>query len=285
MIATSMDSSVVLDYPRLMAVADRQAAAYRDADPYPHAVIDDFLPPAAAEQALREFPSPASAGWTHWAHVNESKLGKTDRRLFPPAIGAIVDELQSRRFVEVLTRLTGIDGLFPDDRLEGSGIHQSVRGGFLNVHADFTVHPHHADWQRRVNVLVYLNKDWRDEYRGHLELWDRSMSRCVRKVAPTFNRCVIFTTGADAYHGHPDPLATPDGMTRKSLAVYFFSRAPRAAARATAYRPRPQDGPVTRLGIHLDALALRAYDAAKRRFKFDDRVISRVLGLFSRRSK
>ena len=149
-----MDPSAILDYSRVAVFADRQAGAYGAADPYPHAVIDEGLRPAAAEQALREFPSPESPGWTHWAHVNESKLGKTDRQAFPPAIGAIVDELQSWRFVAILTRLTGIEGLFPDDRLEGSGIHQSVRGGFLNVHADFTVHPHHAAWQRRVNVLV-----------------------------------------------------------------------------------------------------------------------------------
>jgi hypothetical protein len=280
-----MDPNAILDYSRMQNAAGRQAAAYRAADPYPHIVIDDFLAPATAEQALGEFPSPDSPGWTHWVHLNESKLGKNDRQAFPPAIGAIVDELRSPRFIEALTTLTGIPGLFADDRLEGGGIHQSVRGGFLNVHADFTVHPHHADWQRRVNVLVYLNKDWRDEYRGHLELWDRSMSRCVRKIAPVFNRCVIFNTDADSHHGHPDPLETPDGVTRKSLALYYFSVAPHATARSTSYRPRPQDGLLRRVGIYLDVMALRGYDAAKRRFKFDDRAVSRMLGLFSRRRK
>jgi 2OG-Fe(II) oxygenase superfamily len=280
-----MDSREILDYARALAMAARQRAAYRAADPYPHVTIDDFLHPAAAERALDEFPSPATPGWIHWAHLNESKIGKSDRQMFPPAIGAIVDELRSPRFIEFLTALTGIQGLFPDDTLQGGGIHQTVRGGFLNVHADFSVHPHHVDWQRRVNVLVYLNKHWRDEYGGHLELWDRSMRRCVRRVAPEFNRCVIFNTDCDSYHGHPDPLAVPDGLTRKSLALYYFSLAPHATVRATAYRPRPQDSPMRRLGIHLDALALGAYDAARRRFKFDDRVVSRVLGWFARTRK
>jgi hypothetical protein len=280
-----MDSNAIVDYSRLRDALSRDGAGYRVADPYPHVAIDGLLAPAIAEQALREFPSADSDGWTHWVHVNESKRGKNDRQSFPPAIGAIVDELRSPRFIAVLTKLTGIEGVFADDRLEGGGIHESVRGGFLNVHADFSVHPHHTDWQRRINVLVYLNKDWRDEYSGHLELWDRSMTRCVRKIAPTFNRCVIFNTDADSHHGHPDPLDTPEGVTRKSIALYYFSVAPHVAVRSTAYRPRPQDGLLRRAAIHLDATALRAYDAAKRRFKFDDRVISRILGLFSRRPK
>src|SRR5262245_51513436 len=147
----------VLDYPTRLADARRLRDAYRAADPYPHAVFDDFLQPRTVEQALREFPSLDDASsWTHWQHVNESKFGKTNRREFPPAIGAIVDELRSVRFIGFLTALTGLEGLFPDDQLEGGGMHQSVRGGFLNVHADFTVHPHHSNWQRRINVLVYL---------------------------------------------------------------------------------------------------------------------------------
>ena len=85
--------------------------------------------------------------------------------------------------------------------LEGGGIHQSTRGGFLNIHADFTVHPHQKNWQRRVNVLVYLNNDWHEEWGGKLELWDRKMKACEESVLPVYNRCVIFNTDAEIYGG------------------------------------------------------------------------------------
>ena len=76
---------------------------------------------------------------------------------------------------------------------------------------------------RRLNLLLYMNKGWEDAWRGHLELWDRGMKGCVKKVAPVFNRCVIFSTTDDAYHGHPHALECPEGTTRKSLALYYYT--------------------------------------------------------------
>ncbi|MGH2611796.1 MAG: 2OG-Fe(II) oxygenase, partial [Rhabdochlamydiaceae bacterium] len=76
---------------------------------------------------------------------------------------------------------------------------------------------------RRINVLVYLNKSWKDEYGGHFELWDRDMKNCVNKVPPTYNTMAIFSTTDFSYHGHPDPLQCPQDMSRKSLALYYYS--------------------------------------------------------------
>jgi len=252
------------------------AREYRDAEPFPHVVVDDFLDAATLRRAAAEFP-PVADDWTHYAHVNEQKFGQTVRGRFPPTLGAIVDALNSATFVSALTRLTGIEGLIADPGFEGGGLHQSERGGFLNVHADFTVHPHHRDWRRRINVLVYLNEDWQEEYGGHLELWDRAMERCVRRVLPVFNRAVIFNTDPDSFHGHPDPLTCPDGRTRKSIALYYFTQesAP-AFVRSTEYRARPGDG-LKRVWIRLDTLALRGYDRVKRVLNLDDRVASAVL--------
>jgi hypothetical protein len=123
------------------------------------------------------------------------------------------------KFVEAVT---GISGLLPDPEYNGGGYHETKTGGHLSVHADFNLNQR-LRILRRVNVLIYLNKDWKDEYGGNLELWSKDMKARVKSVKPIFNRCVIFGTGADIFHGHPDPLSTPDGKSRRSIALYYYT--------------------------------------------------------------
>jgi len=255
---------------------------YAQAEPFPNIVLDQFLQPWAAEGALAEFPSIDSPDWIQYKHVNENKLGKGDRSSFGPTLGAVIDELNSWRFLRFLSDLTGIESLLADPSLQGGGLHLSARGGFLTVHADFTVHPYHRTWRRRINLLVYLNKQWEDSYGGHLELWDRQMQRCARRIAPHFNRAVIFNTEPDSFHGHPDPMTCPPGVTRKSLALYYYTEEPRPSlARSTEYRARPGEG-MRSLWIYLDKMMLRLYTHLKWRFGFSDRFASRVLRILSR---
>jgi hypothetical protein len=112
--------------------------------------------------------------------------------------------------------------LIPDPRFDGGGLHQIVRGGKLGIHSDFNKHEAYG-LDRRLNLLLYLNKNWREEYGGHLQLWDRNMTKCEAKISPHFNRMMIFGTTDFTYHGHPDALQCPEGMTRKSLALYYFT--------------------------------------------------------------
>lgn len=128
----------------------------------------------------------------------------------PEALKGTINELNSPEFLKFLSTLTGIKDLQKVYFPEGRGKHQSTKGGYLNIHADFTVHTHHRNWQRRVNVLVYQDKNWQDEWGGKLELWDKEMKACEVKVAPVCNCCVIFNTDADSYHGHPEPMACPE---------------------------------------------------------------------------
>ncbi len=278
MLTDLASSGALADRARLEAVARE----YPHAEPYPHAVLDDFLDPAVARQVMREFPPIDPSAWINYTHVNERKYGWRDRRSFPTTIGQVVDELNSSHFIARLERLTGIAGLLADPSLEGGGLHQSARGGHLNIHADFTGHPHQPTWRRRVNLLIYMNEGWQDEYGGHLELWSRDMKRCVRRILPIFNRAVIFNTDGDAFHGHPEPMACPAHVTRKSLALYYFTAETRPfLVRSTEYRARPGDG-LGRVAIYLDKMALRGYDRAKRVLGLDDRFASRLLGLLSR---
>jgi hypothetical protein len=245
-------------------------------------VLDDFLDPAVARRLLDEFPPVDPSRWISWVHFNERKYGLNHRASLPPTIGRVVDEFNASPFVAWLERLTGITGLLPDPGLEGGGLHQSPRGGYLNIHADFTGHPHRSTWRRRVNLLLYLNEGWRDEYGGHLELWSPDMSRCVRRILPRFNRVVVFNTDPDSFHGHPEPMACPAHVTRKSLALYYFTAESRPfLVRSTEYRARPGDR-LRGVGIYLDKMALRGYDRAKRVLGLDDRLASRLLGFLAR---
>ncbi|MEQ8423791.1 MAG: 2OG-Fe(II) oxygenase, partial [Cyclobacteriaceae bacterium] len=105
----------------------------------------------------------------------------------------------------------------------GGGLHQSTHGAFLDVHVDFNIHPE-TGFHRRLNLILYFNKNWKPEYEGKLELWDMTKKTRLENYSPNFNRCVIFETNEYSYHGHPKPLNTPPGTTRKSMALYYYTK-------------------------------------------------------------
>lgn len=271
----------LLDIGRLERDVDRLHSIYQSATPYPHIVIDNFLQPGVAGTAIEEFPPLDPNRWNNYLHVNERKFSHTDRETWGPTLQGILMELNSDRFVTFVGNLIGVDGLIADPSLEGGGLHQSTSGGFLNVHADFTVHPHHRNWQRRANILLYLNEDWKPEYGGDLELWSADMKRCVEKVSPIANRVLIFTTDVNSFHGHPEPMHCPDGVARRSLALYYFSVEEDPLVRSTEYRARPGDGAHS-IMIYADKQMLRVYDWMKRHLGVSDQAASKLLGFRDR---
>lgn len=277
-------ASDIVPYERLWPRAAELHREFRAAEPYPVIVLDDFLSSAAANRALATFPNLTEGGWINYLRINERTFGMRDRSTIPAPSIEILDELNSPRFLSLLSAITEIPELRADESLEGAGLHASDWGGFLNVHADFNVHPHRPTWRRRLNLLVYLNPDWQESWGGHLELWDPEVRRCVRRIAPVFNRAVLFRTDERSFHGFPDPLGCPKHVVRRSLALYYFTvedTAPRPCS--TNHRPRPNDGLVRRGLILLDKLALRAYDRTKRTLGFDDKFMSQLLKRLSRR--
>lgn len=221
-----------LDQSRLDDLVSERAADYRSASPFEHTVIDDFLPPVMAEALLAGFPDPDDPVWLDWRKRNvENQPGKLglgeifslyDLRHHS---SLLLTPFNSAPFVRFLEGLTGIEGLCPDPYFMGGGMHQILPGGLLRVHSDFNYHAR-LKLFRRINVLIYLNKDWRPEYKGALELWDTALTRPEKEILPIFNRAVIFNTKRDAFHGHPRALKAPMGMTRKSVALYYYTAAP-----------------------------------------------------------
>jgi hypothetical protein len=189
---------------------------------------------------LGEFPEPDEIRWIRFEDARGKKLASEAETQMGAMTRFLLYQLNSATFIEFLEKLTGTDGLIGDPHFLGGGLHQIVRGGFLKIHADFSRHPK-LNLERRLNILIYLNREWREEYGGHLELWDRDMRECRKKILPVFNRCVIFNTTTQSYHGHPDPLNCPEGETRKSLALYYYSsRSSRSTGQySTLFRRRP----------------------------------------------
>lgn len=196
--------------------------SYLAAQPFPHAVIDGLFLDEVLDEALAEFPKPGEIDWVRYASSTELKLGYHHRTRVGANLKTFLLVMNSAPVLEFLEGLTGIEGLIPDPYYGGAGPHQIERGGFLKIHADFNWHPL-LRLDRRLNLLVYLNRDWREEYGGHLELWDPAMSCCERRILPAFNRTVVFSTTDTSYHGHPTPLACPAGSTRKSLSFYYYT--------------------------------------------------------------
>ncbi|MBL8300840.1 MAG: 2OG-Fe(II) oxygenase [Rhodanobacteraceae bacterium] len=214
----------VFDLDRLDALVAAGAAEFRSAVPYPHAVFEDFLKPAAVCELAEVFPKPEDhLSWDRFGAIGyEVKLGSSDEVRFPAALRRAIHDLNSGPFIRFLERLSGIDHLLPDPGLVGGGIHLSRRGDHLGIHADFNWHEG-LQAHRRLNLLIYLNPHWEAGYGGELELWDTSGTRRVRSVAPLFNRAVVFTTRSDTFHGHPNHWAAPDGVYRQSIALYYYT--------------------------------------------------------------
>ena len=206
----------------LKAFGSQKKAEYADADPFPNIYFDNFFIPEMLSQVLDEFPDLTKNADLKFNDANEIKLASKGEYKFGEKTKAFMHYLNSQPFLEYLSILTGIDNLIPDPYYDGGGCHQIQPGGLLKIHADFNKHPK-TKLDRRLNVLVYLNKDWKEEYGGHFELWDKEMKGCRKKILPLFNRMALFSTTSTSYHGHPNPLTCPPDRTRKSLALYYYT--------------------------------------------------------------
>lgn len=216
-------------------------AGYGRAEPFPHVVIDELLDRDMLRALLPGFPDLTGRRFFN-RDQERFKYQAGPEDIENGALRALVEALNGPAFLGFLEALTGIDGLVPDPHYLGGGLHETRSGGHLSVHADFNIHPL-MKLERRLNLLLYLNDDWDEAWGGDLELWDRAMTACRIRVAPTLGRAVIFNTDADSYHGHPEPLACPPERARRSIATYYYT-VPRVEGpeRTTRFRVRPGSG-------------------------------------------
>ena len=257
------------DVGYFMPLAKKNRQKYSTAAPFPHIYLDNVFPEYTLETILEEFPVPGQINWQEFSNNKELKLAAKNELEFGEFTRHFIHTLNSRPFLEFLETLTGIKGLLPDPYLEGGGLHQIMQGGMLKIHADFNRHPA-TGLDRRLNVLIYLNKEWAESFGGHFELWDKDMSQAVVKILPIFNRMAIFSTTSTSYHGHPDPLTCPPDRSRKSIALYYYTNGRPAeevtAEHSTIFKRRAEDARDnirTMLKDLVPPLLMRAYTRLK----------------------
>jgi hypothetical protein len=217
------------DRSRLRALGSAHRAAYLAARPYPHAVVDGLLGEPLATSLARAFPGPEHPGWMRRDYAEQSgRMGQLQRTNFDgvaPALRHLLAELSGLAFLEFLTALTDIDGLIPDPHFRGAGPSLTLPGGHLALHADFN-RDRARHLARAVTVLYYLGEDWQDAWGGALELWDAERAQCQTSIAPILDRMVVMAHGDTFWHGHPAPLACPEGRYRASVAAYYYVATP-----------------------------------------------------------
>lgn len=221
---------------------------YRNNIPYPHIGIDDFFDGGLIREVIANYPGEYDALWNRTfldaGTYEEQKLSFDRQEDLPVVIQNLISALNSAVFVNFLERLSGIDGLIPDPYLSGGGLHMIPRGGRLAMHVDFNNH-RELRLDRRLNLLLYLNPDWKEEWGGALELWDREVKIKHRSYLPIANRVVVFSTTDTSFHGHPDPLTCPRGHYRRSIALYYYTNGrpeeERSADHTTIWKMRPNE--------------------------------------------
>lgn len=202
---------------------------FRNGEPFQHIVIDNFLNQEVAEQLLFDLENDNFDNWDKRDHDKIQIKWRSDWKEdsdVPPFTLSLIHFLNGGTFLRWLSQITGITGIIPDPYLTGGGFNQINTGGTLAIHADGNWHDLMAV-HRRLNVIIYLNKDWEDSWAGHFELWsktdDNKPKECVKKVKPDFNRLVIFRTDDFSFHGHPTPLKCPEDQSRRSLILYYYT--------------------------------------------------------------
>lgn len=194
--------------------------------PFDHIIIDDFFKPEIADKLAQEFPDFNEPAWREYNNPIEIKRLLNSWDKFPETTYQAFYNLCGKNFIDELEKLTGLV-LQPDYGLNGGGWHIHGKGGKLNVHLDYSLHPK-LPCERKLNLIVYLSKDWEKEWRGDLQLWSNNTEKkqplkCEKSIDIKFNRAVIFDTTQNSWHGLPDIIDCPEGVFRKSIALYYLT--------------------------------------------------------------
>lgn len=239
-------ANVSFDGEQCAAAGAERAERYQNASPFPHIAMDDFIDRALLGRVVAEFPN------RHGQIAFDRDQERHKYQFNPNTIDSAVSRnllaaLNSEPFLKFLTAMTGIKGLIPDPYFSGGGLHETLSGGHLSIHADFNIHGQ-MDVERRLNLLIYLNEDWPTEFGGQLELWDKKMRKAAVSIPPTMGKAVLFNTTLQSFHGQPDPVRCPENRSRRSIATYYYTAFPgerKVPKRTTTFQTRPQSSDST----------------------------------------
>ncbi len=202
----------------------KENGKYSSNAPFPHICYDGFFDDTFLEKVRNEFPNlSTTTGHKTHRHQHSNKYALSDWAKFGTNTRSLILFMLSDRFCNMLSRVTGIKDIIIDTDLFGGGLHELKNGGYLNVHADFNK-SQNGKLDRRINLLLYLNKDWSKKNGGQIELWNKEMTKKVVSKTPDFNRMVIFSTTTYSHHGNPNKVVCSPDNSRKSIALYYYTK-------------------------------------------------------------
>lgn len=207
--------------------------SFINGEPYEHVVINNFFNKDFLIGLINNFPSidDSNNKWYIYNNPIEKKYALNNFNNLP-IYNELFKYLQTDDFISIISNVTSIKNLENDPHLHGAGLHYHPRGGKLDMHLDYSIHPITGK-ERRVNLIIYLNNEWKEEYNGDLQLWDTNFIEPIKKYYPYYNRAILFRTSDISYHGLPNPIKCPESTGRKSLAIYYVSE--------------PRENPIMRL--------------------------------------
>jgi hypothetical protein len=212
--------SMLADRIALPASTAELAVTYKEAKPFPHIIIDNLFPDEMLNEVLGEIPSMNDAKWVHDRNARTTKSNLRSAVELGEAGYQFTAFLNSAKFLYLLSEITGIWALLPDPYMGGAGYHVVPSGGKFDVHADRNI-DQVTGMKRRLAMLVYLNKNWKHEYGGQLELWDKTATKCEKVVEPIFNRTVVFEVADENFHGVRPVMI--EERARISFAAYYHT--------------------------------------------------------------
>lgn len=207
-------------------------SSWESNEPFDHLIVDDFLPHDVLDGVVNEFPPFDNTVWYQYNNPLEVKRVHNNWNEFGPVTYKLFSYLNSDEFLTAVEFLPEC-ALYPDPGLHGGGLHIHARGGKLNVHQDYSIHPK-LGLERRLNLIIYLTPGWNNDWGGHLGLYS-DPNTLVKRIAPKFNRAVFFDTTQNSWHGLPEPITCPEHVTRRSIAAYYLCKPrPNISARGRA---------------------------------------------------
>ncbi len=210
---------------RLRNESELLRQSYAAAKPYPHLVIDNLFEPELLDRLVAEFPQAQNRDWLVWDTDHELKTTSRGINGLSTFTQMFCLWLNSSEVIKAIESIVGIDNLVGDPLFHGAGLHEMHRDGWLEMHADYTRH-FDLPLMRRINILIYLNRDWDSSWGGELALQDHQNQQDTVSYPPDFNRTIIFPTTAKTLHGVPNSLSCPLDRSRKLLSIYYWTPIP-----------------------------------------------------------
>ena len=201
---------------------DTYKSKFQSASPFGNVVINDFLRSDIAEKVFKSFPSNYEE-WHNYNNPLEVKCAYDDIDNMDKSIQKVFLALSTQYAINKFSYITGIENLEYDPCLHGAGLHAHPRNGRLQLHLDYEKHPILIDKERRLNIILFLTKDWKKEWNGSNQLWNQNLTKAEVCTEVKFNTAIIFQTNNISWHGLPDKIQCPENVFRKSLAYYYIS--------------------------------------------------------------